>query len=93
MAVHMNRLVLINNIDYENPNVIQYSDFDMADAIPPGNFRTIESGDGDYLVAGFSMSNYLYLFKTKKIYAILVFYAKNTLIFGFSLKKTWRDDA
>jgi len=71
IVVHKNRLVLVNRIDYENPNVIQYSSIDLADAIPVDNIRPIESGDGDVLVAGVSTGDYLYLFKRRRIYAIL----------------------
>jgi len=71
MEIHKNRLILINRIDYENVNVIQYSDSDNAEAIPESNLRAIESGDGDYLVSGISVGDFLYLFKSQKIYAIL----------------------
>ena len=71
MVVHKNRLVLINRIDFETPNIIQYSDLDMADAIAPDNIRDIESGDGDNLISGISMGDYIYLFKERKIHAIL----------------------
>ena len=70
ILVHKNRLVLINNASLENNNVIQYSDVDLAQAIPPQNLRAIQSGDGDTLVAGFSLNNICYLFKRKKTYGI-----------------------
>jgi len=71
ICVHKNRLILINRIDYTNVSIIEYSDVDSADAIPPDNKRGIQSGDGDYMVAGVSMGDILYLFKTEHIYGIL----------------------
>lgn len=71
ILVHKNRLIMVNRIDIANPNVIQYSDLDYAESIPEDNIRAIESGDGDTLVSGISMGDYLYLFKKQKIYAIL----------------------
>ena len=71
MVVHKNRLVLVNRLDYVNSNVIFYSDVDIVNSIPEINFRAIESGDGDELLVAKSLNEYLYLFKNKKIYAIL----------------------
>lgn len=71
MLIHKLRLVLINDLNQSNSNVILFSSFDIAEAIPPGNVRAIESGDGDKLYAGKSVQDYLYLFKEKRIYAIL----------------------
>lgn len=70
-CLHKARLVLINKTNEENSNIICYSAIDLADAIPPDNVRSIESGDGDSLFAGVSLNDYLYLFKRTKIYAIL----------------------
>ena len=71
LLVHKNRLILVNDLEAGNTNTILYSDVDLAQAINRGNFRDIESGDGDRLVAGYSMEDFLYLFKETKIYAIL----------------------
>jgi hypothetical protein len=71
IVVHKNRLVLINRTDLINSNVIQYSAIDLAQAISADNIRAIQSGDGDSLVAGESIGDYLFLFKKTKIYAIL----------------------
>jgi len=78
--VHKSRLVLVNKLDYKNSSVIQYSEVDMARAIAPDQIRPIESGDGDYLVAGISAGDYCYLFKSSKIYAILGDVATGQLI-------------
>ena len=71
ILTHKNRLILISRTDYNNPNVIQYSGIDTPEGIVSENTRPIESGDGDYLTAGISVGDYLYLFKSSKIYAIL----------------------
>ena len=71
IITHKSRLVLINKTNEDNSNIIQYSEINIARSVSPTNIRPIESGDGDYLVAGESMNDYLYLFKSRKIYAIL----------------------
>lgn len=71
IVLHKNRLLLINKLNEENSSVVMYSDKDMAQAIPAGNIRPIQSGDGDYLVTGRSTGDYLYLFKSSKIYGVL----------------------
>jgi hypothetical protein len=64
--VHKNRLVLL-----KAQSVIQYSDTDNAKAIPDANTRPVSSGDEAREIAGISAGDYAYIFKTKKIYAIL----------------------
>ena len=71
ILVHRNRLILINDKKSGNTNTVLYSEVDLAQSISRGNFRDIESGDGDALVRGLSVRDLLYLFKTGKIYAIL----------------------
>lgn len=71
LIVHKNRIILINSSNYENRNILQYSNIDMVDALPETNIRAVESGDGDILISAVSVQDYLYLFKTRKIYAIL----------------------
>jgi hypothetical protein len=66
MFLHRERLVLV-----KNNNTIQYSDVDRARAISDDNVRSIEAGDGFNLIGGCSAENYAYLFKEKRIYAIL----------------------
>lgn len=69
--VHMNRVIGVNNLDEENQNVCGYSETDMGESFPPSNIRSIQPGDGDYLVTGRSAGDYAYFFKRRKIYAIL----------------------
>lgn len=69
--MHKGRLVLINKLDEDNSNIIQYSETNLARAVAPDAIRPIESGDGDSLITGKSLGDYYYLFKTSKIYAIL----------------------
>jgi len=71
LVVHKNRLVLVNKTNEINSNVLHYSDLDNAEALPPSNLRAIESGDGDSLVGGISVKDYLFLFKESRIYGIL----------------------
>ena len=69
--IHKNTLVLVDNYNEQNRNVLQYSEEAMAESIPPSNTRAIQPGDGDFLVTGTSAGDYAYIFKSKKIYAIL----------------------
>lgn len=78
--LHKNRLILINKTNEVNSNVSMYSDLDRARAIPPDNVRPIESGDGDRLTGGISTGDYAYVFKEKKIYAVLGDYPTGQLI-------------
>lgn len=71
IVVHKNRLVLVNKTSEINSNVLHYSDIDSAEALPPTNLRDVESGDGDSLVAGISVKDFLFLFKEFRIYGIL----------------------
>ena len=71
ILLHKNRMVYINNTTEANQNVIAYSDLDNAEAVPPTNIRGIQAGDGDFLTGAISSNDWLYLFKTRKTYAIL----------------------
>jgi len=73
IVVHKNRLILVNNLGLESrtSNILHYSELDNAQSLPPGNIRDIQSGDSDILVSAVSAGDYLYLFKSNKIYAIL----------------------
>lgn len=71
ILIHKNRLIFINKLDEDNSSIIQYSDVGLARSVSPTAIRSIEAGDGDYLVAGESNGDYLYLIKSRGIYAIL----------------------
>lgn len=70
ITVHKNRLILGNMQNVSNNNVIKYSDIDLARSIADDQIRAIESGDGDEIASILSLGDYLYIFKSSKIYAI-----------------------
>jgi hypothetical protein len=71
IVTHKNRLVLIGYLDVENRSVILYSEIGNSEAVLITNYRTIQSGDGETLIGGISVSDFLFLFKPSKIYGIL----------------------
>lgn len=73
ILIHKNRLILVNNLGLQSKDgsLIQFSATDNTQSLAPENVLSIQSGDGDILIAGISAGDYCYLFKRNKIYAIL----------------------
>jgi hypothetical protein len=69
--VHKGRTILVNDVDEFNQSVVRYGDMEMVESISPGNVRTIEPGDGQYLYAGKSVGDYAIFWKDRRIYGIL----------------------
>jgi len=71
ILTHKNRMIMVGDDSGNNPNYIRFSGIDYAEDFSDLNIRDVQPADGDFLTAGLSVGDFLYLFKNNKIYAIL----------------------